>query len=91
MVLDEKIGGDRLDKYNVFCWDYVRLNLPGSPEYTPSLPWVSKVRADDGKIAADRLFFMDDGRSMGNGREEVWSAARKIGSMCSYHGIQDSS
>jgi hypothetical protein len=91
MVLDEKIGGNRLDKSNFFRWDYVQLNLPGSPRYTPSLPWVSKVRTEDGKIAAERLFFMDDGRSTGNGRDEVWAAAQKIGSMCIYHGIQDSS
>ena len=44
MVLDEQIGGNRFDVNNVFWWDIIRLNLPGSPDYTPSLPWVSKVR-----------------------------------------------
>ena len=38
---EEVIRGDPKDPANVFRWDYVRLNLPGSPNYDPSLPWVS--------------------------------------------------
>ena len=38
MVLDEKIGGDRLDKSNVFRWDYVRLNLSRVPKLHPEPP-----------------------------------------------------
>ena len=91
MVLDEQIGGCRFDVNNVFRWDVIRLNLPGSPDYTPSLPWVSKVRLEDGNVAADRSIFVDDIRVTGNTQEEAWAASRRVGSVCSYHGIQDSS
>ena len=90
-MVDEVIGGDRLDPSNVFRWDYVRLNLPGSETYDPSLPWVSKVRRSDGKIAADRTIFVDDVRPVGNTKQECQQATRKVGSKFSYHGIQDAS
>ena len=91
MVLDEVIGGDRLDPGNIFKWDRVRLNLLGSPNYDPALPWVSKVRNSDGKVVADRVIYVDDIQPTGNGKEEVWKATWRVGSMCCYHGIQDAS
>jgi hypothetical protein len=91
MVLDEVIGGDRLDPGNVFRWDRVRLYLLGSPTYDPTLPWVSKVRNSDGKVATDQVIYVDNIRPTGNGKEEVWKATRRVGSMCSCHGIQDAS
>ena len=39
--------GDRRIRTNPFHWDRVVLNLPGSADYNPSLPWVMKVRFDD--------------------------------------------
>ncbi len=51
LVAKEVIRGDRKDPTNAFRWDTVRLNLPGSQTYDPRLPWVSKIRVDDGKIA----------------------------------------
>jgi hypothetical protein len=91
MALDEVIGGDCLDPNNIFRWDKVRLNLLGSPNYDPPLPWVSKVRDSDGKVAADRVIFVDNVRPLGNGKEESWKATRRVGSHCSCHGIQDAS
>jgi hypothetical protein len=91
MVLDEQIGGDGFDRKNIFCWDIIRLKLLGSPDYTPSLPWVSKVRLEDGNIAADQSIFVDDIRHTGNSQEKAWAASWRVGSVCSYHGIQDSS
>ena len=44
--------GDRNDDRNPFQWKMVRLNLPGSHDYDPSLPWVAKYRAD-GHVASD--------------------------------------
>ena len=43
-VADDVIGGDRKDPDNVFRWDSTCLNLPGNPDYNPSLPWVFKVK-----------------------------------------------
>jgi hypothetical protein len=51
-----------LEKKKIFRWYKVRLNLPGSPEYDPELPWVSKVREDGNTMAADAFYFVDDAR-----------------------------
>jgi hypothetical protein len=60
-VAEEVIQGDRSDPTNVFCWNEVRMNLPGrSKDYGPNKPWVSKVRLKDGRIAANLFIFVDD-------------------------------
>jgi hypothetical protein len=46
---EEIIRGDRRDPRNIFRWERVRLNLPSCEAYNLSLPWVSKVRSEDGK------------------------------------------
>eukprot|EP00978_Attheya_sp_CCMP212_P040338 scaffold219117_cov61-Attheya_sp.AAC.1 len=50
-MAEEYIRGDRKDPKNIFRWDSVEFNLPGSKDYDPLLPWVYKVRLSDGKIA----------------------------------------
>jgi hypothetical protein len=72
---EEVIHGDRLDSNNIFRWDRVRLNLPGSQAYNPSKPWVSKVRSEDGNIAVDFCTFVDDSRPTGPTKQEAWIAA----------------
>jgi hypothetical protein len=62
-----------------------------APTYNLALPWVSKVRDSDGKAMADRVIYIDDVQPTGNRKEEVWKATQRVGSMCSYHGIQDAS
>jgi hypothetical protein len=89
MVAEEVIKGDRLDPDNVFRWDVVRLNLPGSEDYDPTLPWVSKVRMSDGKIAADLFIYVDDARSTGSNYEESRMTAQRTASTFNYLGIQD--
>eukprot|EP00980_Cylindrotheca_fusiformis_P026854 scaffold17689_cov87-Cylindrotheca_fusiformis.AAC.1 len=58
LVAKETVLGDRTDSDNAYCWDVVRLNLPGSKEYDPTLPWVSKIRIDDGEIGCVRSFYL---------------------------------
>ena len=38
--------GDRTDLAKSFCWKKTVYNLPGTPDYNPSKPWVMKVWAD---------------------------------------------
>jgi hypothetical protein len=57
LVAKEVILGDRTDSGNVFRWDDVRMNLPGASDYDPALPWVSKIRLEDGNIAADLFIY----------------------------------
>ena len=59
-IAEEVIRGDPSDPTNVFRWDSVELNLPGSKGYDPSRPWVAKYRMEDGRIAADLFIFVDD-------------------------------
>jgi hypothetical protein len=47
-VASKVIRGDPGDPENVFRWDSVVLNLPGSQDYDPSKPWVAKYRLDNG-------------------------------------------
>jgi hypothetical protein len=86
---EEVIRGDRHNPLNIFRWDSVRLNLPGSQTYDPAKPWVSKIRSDDGHIAVDFCTFVDDARPTGPSRKEAWLAARQIASTLSFLGIQD--
>lgn len=85
---EEVIRGDPGDPDNIFRWHRIRLNLPGSDEYNPAKPWVSKVREDD-CIAVDFCTFVDDSRPTGPTKKETWLAARRIASVLSYLGLQD--
>jgi hypothetical protein len=87
-VAEEFIRGDRRDPTNVYGWDNVKLNLPGSDDYNPNRPWVYKERLD-GKIAADLFIFVDDLRPTGSSWKECWEAARKAASRLNFLGIQD--
>jgi hypothetical protein len=56
LVVKETILGDRADPDNVFRWDAIRMNLPGSATYDPSLPWVSKIRFNDKKDCSQSVY-----------------------------------
>jgi hypothetical protein len=88
-IAEEFIRGNRLDPKNIFRWDQVEFNLPGSVDYDPSMPWVYKIRLSDGKIAVDVFGFVDDFRQTGNSKKEAWLAARQVASRSNYLGIQD--
>jgi hypothetical protein len=88
LFAEDVIRGDPKAEHNVFRWDHIKLNLPGSSDYDPTLPWVSKVRVD-GKPAADFFVYVDDNRTTGNSEKEAWLAARQVASVCSFLGIQD--
>jgi hypothetical protein len=70
-------------------WDKIRLNLPGSPEYDPSLPMVMKWNDLAARIAGDIVVFVDDLRLTGFSIENAWAVARHILSRLQYLGIQD--
>lgn len=85
---EDVIRGNRHSPDNPLRWDFVRLNLPGSKDYDPTLPWVSKVRSD-GFIASDFFIYVDDCRSTSPSLYEAWQTLRRISSMLGYLGIQD--
>ena len=89
LVAKEVIRGDRHAQDNAFRWDRVRMNLPGSTKYDPSLPWVSKIRVTDGKMAADLFIYVDDARLTAPSKEECWKATRQAASTANSLGIQE--
>jgi hypothetical protein len=89
LVAKEVIRGDRADANNAFRWDTVRLNLPGSKEYDPRLPWVSKMRLCDGKLAADIFIYVDDARVTAPTKDECFHATRQAASTVNSLGIQE--
>jgi hypothetical protein len=77
----ELIMVDPNDEQNIYQWKEVQLNLPGSPDYDPSLVWVAKAR-EDIRVAADLIIYMDNFRPTGPDAEECWRASRKAASIC---------
>ena len=88
MIAREVILGDRLEESNVFRWDRVRTNLPGTDSYTPSLAWCTKVRKN-GDVAADVFIYVDDIRCSAPTQEEAWRGSQRTSSVLGYLGLQD--
>lgn len=90
---EELIRGDHTDPNNVFRWDRILVNLPGSPAYDPTYPWLCKVKDDPetGRIlvAADLFTFVDDLRPTGSTKSEAWQAGRRAASITNWLGVQD--
>ena len=63
MEVEMMIRGNRRDLGNTFGWKKVVLNLPCTPTYDPSIPWVYKVGFND-KVASDIYFYIDNVRPM---------------------------
>jgi len=89
LVAEECILGDREDPANIFRWDKVVLNLPGSASYDPSRAWVYKIRLSDGRVAADLATYVDDQRVSAPTDLEAWRASRRVASINNYLGLQD--
>jgi len=83
----EMVLGNRHDASNALRWASVQLNLPGSPTYTPTMPWVYKARAN-GRIAGGLPTFVDDLRPTGESEEECWKVGHQAGCRINHLGIQ---
>ena len=86
---EEFARGDRREENNPLRWDVIVLNLPGDPNYDPSLPRVMKWNRSTNSIAGDILAFVDDLRASGSTPEQAWQIARQVASRLQYLGIQD--
>ena len=86
--LKEEAHGNPTMQSNVFCWERVELNLPGSLLYSPVKPWVSK-RRKDGTLAADFVSFVDDIRPTGPTEMNARQASQVVAKESAHRGIQD--
>jgi hypothetical protein len=66
----------------------MRMNLPGDPDYDPTLPWVFKIKAD-GSVAPDVHVYVDDIRCTGRTEQEWWRASQRVFSVLTSLGLQD--
>jgi hypothetical protein len=65
-VAEEFFRGPPLLPNTPMGYDEVRLNLPGSDDYTPTLPKVIKWNRKATSIAGDIVTFVDDLRASGH-------------------------
>jgi hypothetical protein len=79
--------GNPKDPRNVFKWEKVKLNLSGTEEYNPALPWIMKLRANR-TIAADIDRYVDDLRLSAPTKELAWQASARIAKICASLGLQ---
>ena len=86
---EEFVVGDRSSPTNPLRWDTVKLNLPGSADFDPRLPWVYRWDDQIGKIAASICSFVDDYRITGHSVENAWQAAWQVASRLQFLGLQD--
>jgi hypothetical protein len=86
--MKRKALGEPSDETNVFAWDRVEINVPGSATYRPGRPWISKRRVD-GRIASDIHVYVDDGRSTAPDEELTWQASSRFAKIASFLGLQD--
>ena len=80
--------GDRQKRANVFRWNRIVINLPGSVDYRPGEPWISK-RRQNGALAADAHDYVDDLRGTGPSSNDAWNISSVIAKTASYFGVQD--
>ena len=79
--------GNIQDKKNMFKWERVVKNLPGTSTYDCCQPWVYKERSN-GSIADNLFVYVYNGRPIGTTDEVCWEESRKWGSKRSWMGIQ---
>ena len=87
--MQEGVVGDRLALTNPMQWDYVILNLPGSPKFDPRLPWVMKWDKIRNNITGECTTFVDDGNCTGETAEHAWRVQRRFTTAMQYRGIQN--
>ena len=90
-LLEEFALGYNLDKNNAFRWDTVILNLPGSVDFNPSLPFVIKWDSMANMIANAIKAYVDDLRVAAATIELAWQASRQVASRIQFLGSQDAS
>jgi hypothetical protein len=86
-LANEIAYGNRKDPKNPLRWTTVRLNLPGSRGYTPTKPWVCRLR-EDGQISGAVPTYVDDMRPVGCSPADCWLVTHWIATWYCFLGIQ---
>lgn len=86
---EEIILGDLADENNPFAWDEMKLNLPGSEAYDPTMPWMYKWNSKRKCMPAFFGTYVDDVRTGAWSEDSCRSATRTVASIVNYLGQQD--
>ena len=76
------------DVTNLFHYIMVALNLPGTENYQPSLPWFRLLDSNN-NLATILVIYVDDERIHSSSHQQALAATRQVSSRESYLGIQD--
>ncbi|KAL7574604.1 hypothetical protein ACA910_002958 [Epithemia clementina (nom. ined.)] len=88
-LAEELARGSPTDPSNPCRFDEVRLNIPGSENYDPTLPWIMKWNVEANALAGDVVTFVDDLRATGHSTENAWQVGRRVASRLQWLGLQD--
>jgi hypothetical protein len=86
---EEIIVGDISDPSNPFAWDTVELNLPGTSNYDPSMPWVYRWNSAEQKMASFFGTYIDDIRGGGPSEIDCRRSIHRAACRINYLGQQD--
>ena len=86
---EEVIVGNRLDISNPFYWDVIILNLPGTKNYNPAMPWVYKWNSVKKQMASFFGTYIDDIRGGGATELDCRLSIHRAASRINYLGQQD--
>lgn len=84
----EVVKGDRRDPCNPFQWDQIQLNLPGTTQYDPSKPRLSRLQVDGSTLASLLVSFVNDMRTAVSSEEVCWGAMHAVSYKLAHLGIQ---
>ena len=59
------LEGDPLDQLNSFFWDSVKLNLPCSPSFDPTIPWICELNGKVYKTPGYLVSLIDNMKVLG--------------------------
>ena len=80
--------GNPRDIDNPFARHSIHLNLPGTADYNPTLPWMLKIRKD-GLMASDIAQHVGNARIMAPTEELAWVCSSKMAKGLTFLGLQD--
>lgn len=88
LIAKYAVMGDFADPTNPFGWERIRLNLPGSPDYDATLPWIMKLR-QDGRQASGLSQYIDDLRVSAATKDLAWQCSSRMAKGLAFLGLQD--
>ena len=83
------IRGDHKQPDNIFYWSDLRVNLPGTAEFNPTLPTCYKWDNIKQQFSPSFVIYVDDARTSGSTEHDCIGASRRLASICNHLGIQD--